>query len=131
MNTKSFDLGDVLSITTGCLLSPSGMGGIYKILNYMTGDNLYTHQLMRAEAECRPELLRQHPALADVKTPALSGQTEVETWVAAMAKIHGETLPVQPLPDGVHAYIDPIGEFKAMKSEDVLILPIVMEVQDT
>jgi hypothetical protein len=61
---RTFPLGDVLSVTTGRFLSSRGMGGIYEILNYMTGDNLFTHQLPRAMDECAPWLLRRYPHLS-------------------------------------------------------------------
>lgn len=64
MESKTFPLGTVLSITTGYLLAPNGIGGVYEILNFMTGDNLYTHQLPRVGRECAPYLLKQFPALA-------------------------------------------------------------------
>ena len=35
------------------------MDGIYDILNFLTGDNLYTHQLPRAMRECEPWLRAQ------------------------------------------------------------------------
>ena len=44
-----YDLGTVLSVTTGTLLTK--IGNVYKILNYMTGDNLFTHQLPRVSKE--------------------------------------------------------------------------------
>jgi len=62
-NCKNFHLGDVLSVTTGRLLSPKGIGGVYEILNFMTNDNLYTHQLPRAAEECKPFLFSQFPQL--------------------------------------------------------------------
>ena len=63
MQTKEFHLGDVLSITTGRLVSPRRMDGIYDILNFMTDSNLFTHQLSRAINECKPHLLGQFPQL--------------------------------------------------------------------
>ena len=59
--SKQFHLGDVLSVTSDFLLSPRKIDGVYDILNYMTGDDLYTHQLPRASKECKPWLLRKHP----------------------------------------------------------------------
>ncbi len=66
MKIKKFHLGDVLSITTQRLVSPRHMVGVYDILNFMTGDNLFTHQLPRAANECKPYLLEQFPKLAEV-----------------------------------------------------------------
>lgn len=63
---RNFHIGDILSITTGRLVSPRRMDGVYDILNYMTGDDLFTHQLIRAAEECAPALREQHPDLTDV-----------------------------------------------------------------
>lgn len=59
--TREFHLGDVLSITTGRLISPRGIEGVYDILRFMTGQDLFTHQLPRAMTEMKPRLLAQHP----------------------------------------------------------------------
>ena len=59
METREFHLGDILSITTGYLVSRRHMKGVYDILNFMTGDTLFTHQLPRAGDECKPYLLKQ------------------------------------------------------------------------
>lgn len=36
--TRDFELGDILSITTGALVSRRHIDGVYDILNWMTGD---------------------------------------------------------------------------------------------
>lgn len=72
--SKQFHIGDVLSITTDYLVSPEGMGGIYKILGYMTNSEPFTHQLPRVAQECKTWLLRQHPGLADADTNSLDTQ---------------------------------------------------------
>lgn len=51
---KDFPLGDVLSITTGRLVSKERMDGVNEILDYMTDDELGAHQKLRAADECRP-----------------------------------------------------------------------------
>jgi len=60
---KDFHISDVLSITDGRLLSVNGMDGLYKILDYMTDEKLFTHQLPRASKVCAPAILQQHPIL--------------------------------------------------------------------
>jgi hypothetical protein len=64
MITKTFHISDVLSVTTGRLVSTRHMGGIYEILNWMTGDELFTHQLPRAMRQCVPLLLKSFPELS-------------------------------------------------------------------
>ena len=44
---KQFYLGDVLSVAIDRLVSLRHMDGVYDILNFMTGDDLLTHELPR------------------------------------------------------------------------------------
>lgn len=106
---RNFDLGDILSVTTGCLLSPRHMSGIYDILNFMTGDNLMTHQLPRACRECEPVLLLQHPQLAGVDASGVTSENHLARLAAWKAEF-GESLPVEPCGPGVHERIDPLSE---------------------
>lgn len=110
---REFDLGDILSITTGKLVSPRHIDGIYDILNYMTGDNLFTHQLPRAMEECQGPLFKQHPQLAEVETPEFAGKESVEVWLILAKDLYGETLPVWPL-EGGHEVRNPLEELVEM-----------------
>lgn len=60
---KLFHISDVLTVTTGRLVSARHMDGVYDILNFLTGDELYTHQLPRAMRECEAFLRIQFPDL--------------------------------------------------------------------
>lgn len=73
---KEFSLGDVLSITTGRLLSERHIDGVYDILNWMTGDDLFTHQLPRAGRACEPWLIEQYPTLDPKQNPKLQAMLE-------------------------------------------------------
>jgi hypothetical protein len=112
MITKTFHLGDILSITTGRLVSPSHIDGVYGILNWMTGDNLFTHQLPRTCRECEGPLLAQHPDLADIKVPEFDGEAEVITWLAVQVERFGETRDVAPLHEDEHTHISPLDEIR-------------------
>jgi hypothetical protein len=89
MPSRQFHISDILSITTGYLVSNRKMDGVYDILNFMTGEMLFTHQLPRAADECTPHLLRQYPILGSVNTKrldmlldrAFSGEIAVKRWV--------------------------------------------------
>jgi hypothetical protein len=119
MAAESFALGDVLSITTGRLVSRDHIDGVYRILNHMTGDDLYTHQLPRACDECAPVLLAQHPQLAAIEPPdEFTDATHVERWLAEQEVIYGEWLPVEPVAEGVHARIHPLEEACDMVGAD-------------
>ena len=58
---KNFHISDILTITDGRLVSFNGVDGVYDILNFMTGDDLFTHQLPRAINICQPVLQKQLP----------------------------------------------------------------------
>ncbi len=117
MTTRSFHIGDILTITTGLLVSPRHIAGVYDILNWMTGDNLFTHQLGRATDECKPHLLAQHPDLAAVEVPDFSrsgdrdtAEAAVKAWLTQQVAQFGETRPVAPLTSSDHTSIDPLTE---------------------
>lgn len=65
MESKDFHIGDVLSVAQPWLVSPDHVGGVYHVLDFMEGWAHFTHQLPAACDRVRPEILRQHPALAD------------------------------------------------------------------
>lgn len=125
--TKQFHIGDIISITDGSLVSPRHIGGVYDILNWMTGESLMTHQLPRAMRECEGSLRAQHPDIAAIKTPDWSGvakdqiEAAVRSWLAKQVDIHGSTREVSPLPADDHTSIDPITELKMMRPD----MPII------
>ena len=106
MTTRTFHIGDILSVTTGFLVSPRHMEGIYDILNFMTQDNLFTHQLPRASDECRPYLLRQHPQLSYVNASVVTRENW-QSWLAERVAEFGEQLPVELIPMDDHTFKDP------------------------
>lgn len=117
---RYFHLGDILSITTGFLLSPRRIEGIYDILNYMTGDNLFTHQLPRAAAECKPFLLQQHPQLAAIDASTITRENW-DLWMSDQIGRFGEKLPVSRLPAHAHEFIDPMSELAEKVHPDRII----------
>ena len=141
MQTKQFHLGDVLSITTGRLVSPRHIDGVYDILNFMTGDNLFTHQLPRASDECKPYLVEQFPQLTgaemdsaiaelgdSLKTKTDKAGTEkiVADWLAKQVAKYGEMFAVKPIPTDAHEVKDPIAEAVEMMGgpEKVIVVNV-------
>lgn len=131
---KQFHISDVLSITTGRLVSTRHMQGVYEILNFLTGDQLFTHQLPRAQRECEPWLRTQFPQLM-ADSPAMQRSLEeldkmlaldkgdnpsrektILQWLECI-KTHfqlPEMLNVFELGADMHTRIDPIEELEAM-----------------
>lgn len=118
MSGRAFDLGDVLSVTTGRLVSTRHIDGVYEILGFMTGEQLMTHQLPRACDQCRPHLLAQHPDLAEAKVPdGLDSEEKVLTWLDGARREFGETrfvaaVPTENPPDPLEEACDLVGAEK-------------------
>ena len=116
MFPKKFHIGDILSITTEHLVSPRHMDGVYDILNFMTGDDLFTFQLPRAGDICRPYLLEQHPQLKDIDA-SMANEENWKSWIEEQIAKYGEFLVVEPLPEGVYQHKDPIEEAKEIRDK--------------
>lgn len=120
--TKEFHIGDILSVTTGRLVSPRHIGGVYDILGWMSGESLMTHQLPRVSEECEGPLKEQHPDLAEVVVPeSVKSEETLLFWLAEVTERYGVTRPVSPLASGDHTYIDPIAEIKMIRPD----MPII------
>ena len=113
--TRRFHIGDVLSITTGQLVSPRGIDGIRDILSYMTDDNPYTTQLGRFAEECLPYLEEQ---LGEAIRPYSEVPASIKDNLSLYKWLHGVTkgmkgdpfLEVGKIRKGDHAVMDSITE---------------------
>ena len=118
---KTFDLGTVLSVTTERMLATCSQ--LYKILNWMTGDDIFTHQLPRVALECAPFILKQHPVLNEVETP--DECDDWEAWLAVQRKKYGDEFAIKPLPKGAHEFKDPITELQEI-APGKPIIPVIV-----
>lgn len=112
-----FHIGDLLSISTGRLVSPDHIGGVYNILNFLTGDDLYTHQLPAACDAVRPSLLEQHPWLATVEPPEeFTDDDHVWSWLEEQVEKHGERHELTAIPE-VWGNHDPLEDLINMRKQ--------------
>jgi len=95
MNTKNFTIGAVLTVTTGIVLTRD-FGEAHALMDHLTGDSLFTHQLPRAADPCKAALLAQFPALASV-TPPENARDTWEAWLETEAAILGTSFDVAPM----------------------------------
>lgn len=123
MNERAFDLADVLTVTTGRLLSPRHMEGVYDILNFLTGDSLFTHQLPRACDFCAPLVLEQHPDLGWITGSIVPADAaDIAPWLEAMKERFGAERVLVPLEGWEHQ--NPIEELADMKggAENIYVM---------
>lgn len=125
-----FHVGDILSITTGRLLSPSGIDGVYHILNFMTGDNLFTHQLPRASDQCEPSLCTQFPLLDPHQNAKLRDAIARENWsdlISQCVSECGEYHEVRALEKGEYTSQNPIEELIDLLESETKIVVLLKE----
>lgn len=118
---RDFHIADIITAGTGTLVSLRGMDGVYDILNYMTGDNLFTHQIPRATWECMPYLIAQFPWLAEIDSSGATPDNHKE-WVRGVVNLYGEMHAVEPLPHDEHERIDPFSELAEKIHPDKIVL---------
>jgi len=116
---KSFGLGTILSITTGRLLT--SIDNVYEILNFMTRDNLFTHQLPRASKECAPWILRQHPQLKDVDASNVT-KDNLQEYLKQQIDFYDISLEIEPIQRDDHDYKNPLEELKEMTNAEIIIV---------
>lgn len=107
MDEKEFDLGTVLTITTGLLLTK--IENVYKILDWMTGESLFTHQLPRVGRECEPEILSQFPELKNIDVSNVNKENWKE-FLENQKLLFGNSFYVKKISPDKHISIGAIEE---------------------
>jgi len=121
VKTAYFHLGDLLTVTSGRLMSPSGVDGAYAILTFMTQDTLSTHQLPRAARECKPHLVEMYPWLAEIEL----SEVTPDNWRAVLDILvnqYGVMHEVKTLTPREHIFMDPIMELGEMVGDKPIII---------
>lgn len=109
--TKEFPADVVLTIVTGHMICDQ-IGQVYEILNWMTDDEIYTHQIPRVIREVRGEIVKMHPRLAQA-TPMEGIEGEpFAIWVRNWITKHGYTYIKVPKVSHLHVRKDPVAELQ-------------------
>lgn len=130
MQTKKFHLGEVLTVISFRLVTPDGFEGLSRILNFMTGENLYHHQLTRVWKECQTCLAQQYPQLTGVNMELAFAELDeamnarmsyqelkkiIEDWLTKQVALYGEMFEVSQIPTEAHEVKDPLAELVEIK----------------
>lgn len=106
-------------ITVGVGNLCTSMERVYDLSNFLTGDNLFTHQLPRAFKAYMPWVKKQHPWLNDL--PKIDGDNFKQVIKDAVEK-HGDSHELQAMPNGEWQSCDPIQEAIDMVGKDKVIV---------
>ena len=113
--SKTFHLGDLLSVTTGTLLAPTKMRGVSTLLEHLTGVRLEVHQLLIASEVCAPLMVRDRPWLADLRPPKGADLDDLVAWISWAVSVHGEWHEVDSYPPNVWGEHDSFVDFLRLK----------------
>lgn len=109
MATRAFPLADILSVTTGRLLTrraPGPGSALDDIFEFMTGEKLAWWQAPRAADACTEAFNAQHPFLAELVPPRVTksaiGKATLLHWLTTAEMKHGTALEVEALTDWAH-----------------------------
>jgi hypothetical protein len=117
-DTRDFAIGDVITVTSGRLIGPSGVDGIYEILGFLTDGPVFTHALPTVARLVEPSLYDQYPWLKNVDVPAgLDTEEKCKAFVAKIAAVRGETLTLRRVPKEIYQAPETPEELVAEYSE--------------
>lgn len=118
--TKTFPTAVELSTITGRLICD--IGGIYEVLNWMTGESVFTHQLPRIGREAEPVILAAHPHLREAVSEAKQVTPENwQHWRDLWIDRYGPEIAVPKMTAAEHERIDPMSELAEKVSPDQII----------
>lgn len=117
MTTRRFHLGEILTATTGIYLCPDGLDGFIKLVDYVTGQIHFDHQLGRAGQDIAPYIRGQLPWTAEITVPPIADETEGRVFLAEVADRYGEFHVLEPMPEGMYVGREPIAELREMVDE--------------
>jgi hypothetical protein len=119
--TKGFPTADVLSTITGRLMGQ--IGGVYEVLNWMTGESVYTHQTPRIGREARPVIVAAHPQFQQAVDEAAQVTPEnYREWLATWLDRYGPEIAVPKLTPDQHESIDPLSELAEKVHPDRIVV---------
>jgi len=120
--TKNFPVDAVMSTVTGILVSEDGIGCVYEVLNWMTGESVYTHQIPRISREAVPVVLALYPDMqAAIDEAEQVNSDNWRDWLSTWKGRYGDEIAVPVMNIAEHERIDPMSELAEKVSPDRII----------
>lgn len=108
-NNRSFDLGTILSITSKRVFTDER--NIYDILEFLFGNEVYSHQMPRVMNITSTYILSFYPGLKGIgKKEIINDWQDVKAFITKQKETFGDNLVLSPMPKELCEYIDPIEE---------------------
>jgi len=96
--SRQFDLGTILSVTNDTLLTD--IENVYDILNFLTGENLLTHQIPIATAIASKYILGVYPRLGEmyIADGLITSTADAKSFLDGQKVKYGKKLRLSPIP---------------------------------
>lgn len=121
-DTRTFHIGDILTVINDTFVSPNGSDGVFGLLAFLTGDeHLFIHQMPNAADMMVPWLREQFPDLAEVDCSPVRDAATFVVWMDLMVKKYGETREVTRPPREMWGKHNPITELAEMVGPEKII----------
>ena len=123
--TRTFDLGTVLTITTDRVLTDD-FSNVYKILSFLTQEDLWTTQIPRAADAAKSYILQKYPQLAGVgEKEKITTKEELAKFLAEKAEIFGNEFTFEPMTKLLYEHMDPITEFHSKYPDKPILVAVI------
>jgi hypothetical protein len=126
--TRQFHIGDILSVSTGYMVSPTDFGAVHELIEYLVGGPVMTHSLVALAEPCKRAMLRQHPQLAGVDMTGITKENYPARLAEQVARF-GEYLPVRPMTPDEFRPPEPLRDLYEIKPDARVILVEALEKQ--
>lgn len=94
---REFHLGDLLSVSDGHLIGPNGIDGVYNVMGFIMGRELWTHELPFYANQCSLVIKHQIPFMKEIVFPEdIFGWGPVAQWLAPVVQEYGEWHAIVP-----------------------------------
>jgi len=124
--SSRFHLGDILSVTSGIIISPKGEKAVQELLSFMKGEEVGTSEseLRQAMKECHNSLLIQCPKLRKLDPSMIDG-TMIPSWLKHQIREHGDYHSIRPLQRKQQQAISPAPTKDTKEDQQIISSPLV------
>lgn len=89
MSEKTFHISDILSVTTGRLVSTRHLDGVYDVIGHLVGRDVWTHELVVYAEQAKEECCKQLGWPSEVPEATDEDMKDIPGWLAKLEEKYG------------------------------------------
>ena len=127
MNKKTFHISDILSITTGRLVSNRHIDGVYDVIGHLVGRDVWTHELVVYADQAREECCKQLGWPSEVPKVTDEDMKDIPGWLLKLEKKYGREHTLICPKDFASHDAGPIASAVEMADSDKVVVVVDLE----